>query len=62
MADFRPISLVGSVYSILLNVLANRLRKVVGKIVSKAQSAFVKGGQILNGILIANELVDDAHG
>ncbi|XP_024634465.1 uncharacterized protein [Medicago truncatula] len=60
VADFRPISLVSSVYKILSKVLANRLRKVVGKVVSDSQSAFIKGRQILDGILIANELVDDA--
>ena len=43
-------------------VLANRLRKVVGNVVSEAQPAFVKARQILVGILnlIVNELVDDA--
>ena len=33
LKDFRPISLVGSVYKILTKVLASRLRKVVGKVV-----------------------------
>ncbi|XP_024626681.1 uncharacterized protein [Medicago truncatula] len=42
------------------DVLANRLRRVVGNVVSGSQSAFIKGRQILDGILIANELVDDA--
>ena len=60
MADFRPISLVSSVYKILSKVLANRLRKVIGNVVSASQYAFIKGRQILDGILIANELVDDA--
>jgi hypothetical protein len=59
--DFRPISLVGSLYKILAKVLANRLRQVVGSVVSEVQSAFVKEGQILDGILIANEVVDDAR-
>ncbi|GAU47312.1 hypothetical protein TSUD_283800 [Trifolium subterraneum] len=59
--DFRPISLVGSIYKILAKVLANRLRQVVGSVVSEVQSAFVKERQILDGILIANEVVDDAQ-
>jgi len=60
VADFHPISLVSSVYKILSKVLDNRLRIVVGNVVSASQSAFIKGRQILDGILIANELVDDA--
>ncbi|WJX67068.1 hypothetical protein P8452_51564 [Trifolium repens] len=59
--DFRPISLVGSMYKILAKVLANRLRQVVGSVVSEVQSAFVKERQILDGILVANEVMDDAR-
>ena len=58
--DFRPISLVGCWYKVLAKVLANRLQNVIGSVVSDTQSAFVKGKQILDGILIANELVDNA--
>jgi len=39
--DFRPIFLVGSLYKILATVLANRLRVVVGKVVSEIQTTFV---------------------
>ncbi|GAU35536.1 hypothetical protein TSUD_155670 [Trifolium subterraneum] len=60
VADFRPIALVSSVYKILSKVLANRLRNVIGTVVSSTQSAFIKGRQILDGILIANEIVDNA--
>ncbi|GAU26327.1 hypothetical protein TSUD_56250 [Trifolium subterraneum] len=60
VADFRPIALVNSVYKILAKVLANRLRRVIGNVVAHSQSAFVKDRQILDGILIANEVVDDA--
>jgi len=59
--DFRPISLVGSMYKILAKVLANRLRSVIGLVISDAQSAFIKGRQILDGILVANEIVDEAR-
>ncbi|CAJ2670980.1 unnamed protein product [Trifolium pratense] len=59
--DFRPISLVGSLYKILAKVLANRLRLVIGSVISESQSAFVENRQILDGILIANEAVDEAR-
>jgi hypothetical protein len=57
--DYRPISLVGSLHKILAKLLANRLRRVIGSVISDSQSAFVKNRQILDGILIANEVVDE---
>ena len=59
--DFRPISMVGCLYKVLAKVLANRLRAVIGSVVSDSRSAFVKGKQILYGIFIANEAIDEAH-
>ncbi|KAJ9565877.1 hypothetical protein OSB04_001843 [Centaurea solstitialis] len=56
--DFRPISLIGILYKILLKVLAERLKRVIGGVISYEQSAFIKGRCILDGVLIANETVD----
>ena len=48
-------------YKVLAKVLPNRLRTVITSVVFDFQSAFVKGKQILDGILVANEAVDEAR-
>ena len=58
LRDFRAISLVGGLCKLLAKVLANRLKKVVGKVVSSSQNAFVERRQILDVVLIANEAID----
>lgn len=52
--NFRPISLVGSVYRLIVKVLARRTAKVIVKIVGKCQHAFVEGRQILNATLVVS--------
>lgn len=53
--DFQPISLMGSIYMVSAKLLVRRLQKVLPRLISLAQGAFIHGRQILDGVLIANE-------
>ncbi|GJZ25345.1 RNA-directed DNA polymerase, eukaryota [Tanacetum coccineum] len=55
--DFRPISLIGSLYKIIAKVLANRLVGVLDDIFNEVQSAFIADRQILDGLFILNEVL-----
>ncbi|XP_028073850.1 uncharacterized protein LOC114276257 [Camellia sinensis] len=59
IGDFRPISLVTSLYKILRKVLSKRIRDVLGETISASQGAFVHGRQILDVVLVANEVVEE---
>ncbi|MFS8026364.1 putative RNA-directed DNA polymerase [Helianthus anomalus] len=56
LGDYRPISLVGVVNKVVSKILANRLKKVLGSVISVSQSAFLGGRFILDGPLIINEV------
>jgi hypothetical protein len=60
LREFRPISLLGCLYKLVAKVLAKRLCLVMNSIVEPTQSAFLKGRQLVDGVLVINELVDFA--
>ncbi|GKD03691.1 RNA-directed DNA polymerase, eukaryota [Tanacetum coccineum] len=55
--DFRPISLIGSIYKIIAKLLANRLVTVLDGLVNEVQYAFIANCRILDGPFILNELI-----
>jgi len=58
LKDFRPISLVGSLYKIISKLLATRVKQVMLEVISDHQNPFIKGRKILDNILIANEVIN----
>lgn len=56
LGDYRPISLIGSIYKIISKLLASRLKLVIGECIDEVQSAFVADRYILEGPLIVNEV------
>nr|GFB99190.1 RNA-directed DNA polymerase, eukaryota, reverse transcriptase zinc-binding domain protein [Tanacetum cinerariifolium] len=51
-------NLIGLHYKIIARILANRLAKVIDKIISKEQSAFIDARQIFDGPLILIEIIE----
>jgi exonuclease III len=58
ISDFRPISLLGCLYKIIAKVLTSRLARVMDTVISSTQSAFIKGRNLVDGVLVVNEVVD----
>ena len=56
-SQFRPISLCNVIYKIISKLMANRLKKEIVDLISKEQSGFIASRKILDGIIIATEVI-----
>lgn len=50
--------MVGCIYKIIAKLLARRLQGVMDSLIGPYQSSFIAGRQILDGALIAGELIE----
>ena len=57
-SDYKPFSLTTSLHKIMVKALANNLKATLADTVAENQMAFIKGSQITDAILIANEAID----
>ncbi|GJX19504.1 RNA-directed DNA polymerase, eukaryota [Tanacetum coccineum] len=55
--EYRPISLIGSLYKVVTKILAIRLVSVLDNLISEVQSAFLPKRQILDGPFVINEVL-----
>lgn len=61
LQDYRPISMLGCIYKMIAKVITSRLQPVMDSLVGPSQSSFIKGRQILDGALIAGELIESCR-
>jgi hypothetical protein len=59
--DYRPICLLNVSFKIITKVLTNRIGVVADKIINPSQTDFMPGHNILEGIIMLHETIQEIH-
>jgi hypothetical protein len=59
--QYRPICLLNVSYKIFTKVTTNRINLVADHIISPTQAAFMRGWNILEGVVILHETIHELH-
>ena len=54
---FQPISLCNTGYKLVTKIIANRLKKIMPRIIPKNQGGFIKGRKILDNVILVQEAI-----
>jgi hypothetical protein len=57
--QYGPICLLNVIYKIITTVLTIRLTSVISKVINEAQTTFIPGRFILDGVLVVHEILHD---
>ena len=56
-----PISLCNTGYKIITKIMANRLKRILPKLIPENQGGFVRGRQILDNIILVQEAIHTSY-
>src|SRR6266498_2860388 len=59
--QYRPICLLNVSFKIFTKVGTNRINRVADKVISPSQTAFLRGRNILEGVVILHETIHELH-
>lgn len=48
---------MGYIYKVISKLLVARLKKIIGRLISKTQTTFIPGRQLLDGVVVVNEII-----
>jgi hypothetical protein len=58
---YRPICLLNMLFKIFTKILVNRLIQVIGYVIKESQTAFIRGRNIMEGVVVLHEVLNEMH-